>query len=99
MMISFAQGHLFWLRHLGQPQLRMMWAVGISFEESFLQALERAEAISGSNHVRILPTLINLGDVYSHTGRATLAEGLYRQASSHDESCMLAFPLSQHSAT
>ena len=40
--------------------------------------LERAEAISGPNHPRVIPVLIFLADIYAHTQRATLAEGLYR---------------------
>lgn len=45
-----------------------------------VQALERAEGVSGAKHPRIIPTLIHLGEVYAHTQRVTLAEGLYRQA-------------------
>ena len=45
-----------------------------------MQALERAEGVSGAKHPRIIPTLIHLGEVYAHTQRVTLAEGLYRHA-------------------
>jgi hypothetical protein len=54
------------------------------------QALHLAEAIgamykpeggasgASATHPRVIPVLMSLADVYSHTDRLTLAEGLYR---------------------
>ena len=47
-----------------------------------IQGLGRAEAISGMEHPRVMPSLVLLGNLYTHTERLTFGEGLYRSSAS-----------------
>jgi len=47
----------------------------------YVQALAAAESVSGEACVRVALVLLLTAHVYSRTGRVTLAEGLYREAS------------------
>ena len=56
----------------------VMWQV-LDLAEGMGKKLGGKRALGGpATHPRVIPVLMCLADVYSRTGRVTLAEGLYR---------------------